>query len=526
MDKIQEYNDSELNIPEEENSQITLNNIRSTRTRENSEGYTENICQENTTNNSNSSVGNDSEINSHDEVNSQVILDSIRSTRNRKKKEVNITNTCLEKATSNSNGSVENQPFEKELEETNTWVTLDNIEPTSDQSKETENSCQNKSLENLNNTLDNPHPEQKPEEERVCPCGNKYPPIFIKNKPKPSIDDWIECETCKTWFHQHCAGTIQKSGETISSQSFVCGPCLTKQVEALQNSLKNLKQNSCLNFENKSKNNIYKTKPKKAERTYQETKTPAVENNTRIVVIDGVTKSFNSSTKIKQELSKFSKFKEIDVKHCYQLVRGGIAIHVQDEKSEQTLLGEWPSGAFGAQNKLKSHRPSFHNKKSIVVKQVDPNTNHLDIAANLKEKHDDQEIHIRRFYKNRSPLPVIKVTAKTELINCWLQEGIEIFDQSKPCEPYRYRYIPTRCYKCQRFGHTSKICHRLPRCAKCGKDHPTLECEETNFHCVNCKENHPSYDPKCQAFLNRQRKGEERKQKELIFFSQNNTDQK
>ena len=137
---------------------------------------------------------------------------------------------------------MENQPLEEEFDETNTWVTLDNIEPTNElnKSKEIENSSQNLSLENLNNTLDNPHPEQKPEEERECPCGNKYPPIFIKNKPKYSIDDWIECENCKSW-----------SGETISSQSFVCSPCLTKQIEALQNSSKNLKQNSCLNFENK-----------------------------------------------------------------------------------------------------------------------------------------------------------------------------------------------------------------------------------------------------------------------------------
>ena len=68
-------------------------------------------------------------------------------------------------------------------------------------------------------------------------------------------------------------------------------------------------------------------------------------------------------------------------------------------------------------------------------------------------------------------------------------------------------YMPT-------FWHTSKICFSLPRCAKCGKDHLTADCEETTPFCVNCKSDHTADDPQCPSFLSRQRKGAERRRKE------------
>ena len=121
-----------------------------------------------------------------------------------------------------------------------------------------------------------------------------------------------------------------------------------------------MKKNSCLNFDSKTKNNTYKVK-KRSERTYIETRVPPSKEKKYIVIVDGVTKKLNSSVLIKEEIAKF--YKEITIKHCYQLVRGGIAIHVEDKESEETLLKPWPTGAFGTDKKLISHRPSSTNKK-------------------------------------------------------------------------------------------------------------------------------------------------------------------
>ena len=356
------------------------------------------------------------------------------------------------------------------------------------------------------------------DDERECPCGEKFPPVIIKKGGQETELDWVQCETCITWWHQHCAGAIQKSGDIIDlPEKYECGACITKKLAELQKHLNKLKRNSCLNLDSQNKNNSYKVKQKK-DRTYAETKAPPPEEKNLIVIVDGVTKNYLSSANIKQEIAKL--YPEIKIEHCYQLVKGGISIHVKDKESEKTLLSPWPTGAFGTETKLKSHSPSFHNRKSLVVKQVDPNLNHKDLCDQLKAKYNTSDLKTRRFFKNRKPLPIIKITGDTEIIEHWLQEGIKILEQVKPCEPYRYKYIPTRCFRCQRFGHTSKICFSLPRCAKCGEDHSSLECEKTDFHCVNCKNNHPAYDPQCPSFLTRQRKGIERRLKEAKTFNQ------
>ena len=378
------------------------------------------------------------------------------------------------------------------------------------------NSEANQNTENNSVVIQNNAPENvdiNEEPEQKCPCGKKFPSVILKEGGQLTKSGWVECETCLTWYHSHCAGIIQKSGESLTTKTFTCSPCIVKQVELLKKNLSTLNQNSCLNFDSHTKSGNYKVKQKKADRTYAETKLPPEEDKKFIVIVDSVTRTFNSSVLIKQEIAKY--YKEIEIKHCYQLVRGGIAIHVNNEESEKTLLNTWPTGAFGTPTKLNSHKPTrSKNIKSIVIKQVDPKLDHKEICEDLKERYNNKDIRTRRFYKNRNPLSIVKVTATTDLINQWLDKEVILFDQVKPCEKYRYKYIPTRCYTCQRFGHTSKICFSLPRCAKCGKDHLTADCEETTPFCVNCKSDHTADDPQCLSFLSRQRKGAERRRKE------------
>ena len=126
--------------------------------------------------------------------------------------------------------------------------------------------------------------------------------------------------------------------------------------------------------------------------------------------MDCVTKNYLSSTNIKQEIAKF--YPEIKVEHCYQLVKGGISIHIKDKESEKTLLSPWPTGVCGTETKLKSHSPSFYNRKFLVVKKVDPNLNHKDLCDQLKANYNTTDLITRRFFINRKPLPMIKITSK------------------------------------------------------------------------------------------------------------------
>ncbi|XP_064461913.1 uncharacterized protein LOC135372152 [Ornithodoros turicata] len=56
---------------------------------------------------------------------------------------------------------------------------------------------------------------------------------------------------------------------------------------------------------------------------------------------------------------------------------------------------------------------------------------------------------------------------------------------------------PRRCFKCQRFGHSSQMCRGQQVCPKCaGNDHPPESCSK-EFHCVNCQGGHPTYSRSC-----------------------------
>ena len=65
-------------------------------------------------------------------------------------------------------------------------------------------------------------------------------------------------------------------------------------------------------------------------------------------------------------------------------------------------------------------------------------------------------------------------------------------------------YIPNprRCFKCQRYGHGTKVCRSQDdRCANCGEfGHMDRGCSNPT-NCCNCEEPHPSYSKKCQTYL-------------------------
>lgn len=69
-------------------------------------------------------------------------------------------------------------------------------------------------------------------------------------------------------------------------------------------------------------------------------------------------------------------------------------------------------------------------------------------------------------------------------------------------EPYRggNRDV-TQCQRCLNFGHGTKNCYMLPRCASCGQSHLTNECppceDPTVVKCANCGGDHQGTDRKC-----------------------------
>lgn len=79
-----------------------------------------------------------------------------------------------------------------------------------------------------------------------------------------------------------------------------------------------------------------------------------------------------------------------------------------------------------------------------------------------------------------------------------------------------YISSPQRCFKCQKFGHSSKTCRRKKACYKCGQDHEEDSCTN-KLLCANCQGNHAANDKSCPTWV--QEKGViQLKIKEKISF--------
>ena len=46
--------------------------------------------------------------------------------------------------------------------------------------------------------------------------------------PHGSRGIWVECEGCQLWYHARCAGYEGWSEEDLTSETFVCGICVSE----------------------------------------------------------------------------------------------------------------------------------------------------------------------------------------------------------------------------------------------------------------------------------------------------------
>lgn len=69
------------------------------------------------------------------------------------------------------------------------------------------------------------------------------------------------------------------------------------------------------------------------------------------------------------------------------------------------------------------------------------------------------------------------------------------------CEVRPYIPNPRRCFKCQRYGHSTNSCRGRLTCAKCAEhDHPTENCKTDHLKCANCQQPHAAYSRTCDKF--------------------------
>ena len=98
-------------------------------------------------------------------------------------------------------------------------------------------------------------------------------------------------------------------------------------------------------------------------------------------------------------------------------------------------------------------------------------------------------------------MPIIKVTfTNNDDATAILENGVFISHQFLLPVKYRPQIQPTRCYKCNRYGHTAKLCKNEITCAKCSNKHPTKECDSQIKKCINCGSDHYCFDKSCPKY--------------------------
>ena len=376
------------------------------------------------------------------------------------------------------------------------------------------------------------------EEEQDCPCGKKEPncqwdkpPLLLLeqswNEEKKKVEvPWIQCDSCNTWWHLHCSGLVDSNGKFLNLETFLCidchikNSCIPIKILASRYKCKTSTTESCIKpavqvvkhtIEEKASPN----KDKSPELTSPETnnkdlinKTANSENNNTqseynsteyIVIIDQIDSAFRTSTDIRKEINKV--YPEIAPKFCYPLPKGGIAIHLNSKEEEQVCLNDWPPGSFRTERKVKPHKPKTLHKSTVVAKNIEIDYSEESIQKDLQNRYKE-EFKVTRIYNphTNTVYPVVKITTKKDLGKQFLNQGVIILNKYYHCEAL-VSNTPTRCYKCQKFGHIAKHCFNTLKCALCSGNHSKVDCKEKSTKCSNCSENHPAYRKDCKVYI-------------------------
>jgi hypothetical protein len=98
---------------------------------------------------------------------------------------------------------------------------------------------------------------------------------------------------------------------------------------------------------------------------------------------------------------------------------------------------------------------------------------------------------------------LIVETGNIETANRLISHGLVHEGEVKYCERFIKNARIIQCIRCNRFGHTIRVCRNQTTCGACAGEHHTKDCQKaaTTRKCALCKGNHPAWDRACQYRL-------------------------
>lgn len=162
------------------------------------------------------------------------------------------------------------------------------------------------------------------------------------------------------------------------------------------------------------------------------------------------------------------------------------------------------SNKLKALNELEWHTYTVAEEKqhAFVLRGLDFDVDLKDIKEQLEEEHKITTNNIYKMSTTGRPLYLVTTSNKINL-NFLVNNIKHLMNTRVYWERRRNERKLIQCRRCQRWGHATSNCYRVPRCLKCANNHWTRECEktpDTPAKCANCNMDHPANYSKCPEY--------------------------
>lgn len=182
-----------------------------------------------------------------------------------------------------------------------------------------------------------------------------------------------------------------------------------------------------------------------------------------------------------------------------KLANGDLLLELRDRKQHEKLQNLVSFGDFPVT--VTPHR-TMNTSRGVVS---DDDLKELTEKELLDGWSDQNVINVKRIRMRRDGKEIETKHLILTFNSSVLPETIETGYVKIRVRPYIPN--PLRCYKCQRFGHSSQNCRGRMTCAKCSDtEHSSETCSNTP-HCVNCNGEHAAYSRSCPSW---------KKEKEIV----------
>ena len=168
-----------------------------------------------------------------------------------------------------------------------------------------------------------------------------------------------------------------------------------------------------------------------------------------------------------------------------------ISVQVQNENFILNLL----EIKFLGIQPIKCYQPNSHWETKGVISGIGTEVTEEEIITAVNEQNEARVSQAIRLNTGKEKRPSVSIKLIFVEGVKKLPENIKIGYQRFPVREFKERLL--QCFKCQRFGHSSKRCGAIEKCVFCAGNHRVSECPKQELKCANCEGKHTSSYSKC-----------------------------